>query len=647
MGKWQLTMDPVQEWGEEVQDGVVYGVTLHREPAPLSEAACSSVSCVQYRTLKVRRVKAAALERLVSELVDPQCDEPDYARIFLSTHKAFTCTKTLIELLFQREDKFTNVDNSTREKRSSLLDLVRLWLEEFGEDFRDSPHHPSLGQLHRHLRHRLCYRRLAQHAQSLLHTFQEEDTRVKTEGSKVAGVPVEAEGGQEETASLLSFSARDIAEELTRLDAALFVRVVPFHCLGCVWSQRDKKENRSLAPGVRATIAQFNSVTNRVITSLLCPTPTPAASGSDSPKPPPSPKAQRSPRSPRLQSQLHAQLASCAQRARIIERWISVAQECHQLRNFSSLRAILSALQSNSVYRLKKTWTVVSRESVTTFDQLCENFPDENCVLTNKEILEDGNQQSEEEQSTAVKSPKNSPTPKSTSCSGAEVPYLGTYLTVLTMLDTALPDTLEGGLINFEKRRREFEVLAQIRQLQASCSLYSVPPRPCVSALLCGCTALSDQQSHDLSRELEPPIDTCPGSPGWSQRLITKKLGSLLSSTESSGKKTSSDQISVSSSGSSSSELEELSSPIRPKSQSGSGVITSPDSSGSSPVSHSSSQSDLSGLSSDGSSPSSSSSSSSSPSPASCKLSADSCIIRVSMELDSGNLYKSILKLEL
>lgn len=75
------------------------------------------------------------------------------------------------------------------------------------------------------------------------------------------------------------------------------------------------------------------------------------------------------------------------------------------------------------------------------------------------------------------------------SCSGV-VPYLGTYLTVLTMLDTALPDTVEvgshptvcvcsylvvllhlghespyvtlvvsvpfskGGLINFEKRRR-------------------------------------------------------------------------------------------------------------------------------------------------------------------------------------------------
>lgn len=42
------------------------------------------------------------------------------------------------------------------------------------------------------------------------------------------------------------------------------------------------------------------------------------------------------------------------------------------------------------------------------------------------------------------------------------IPYLGTFLTDLTMIDTAIPDTVYDGLINFDKRRKEFEVLAQV-----------------------------------------------------------------------------------------------------------------------------------------------------------------------------------------
>ncbi|MGH0166043.1 UNVERIFIED_CONTAM: hypothetical protein FKN15_069240 [Acipenser sinensis] len=49
------------------------------------------------------------------------------------------------------------------------------------------------------------------------------------------------------------------------------------------------------------------------------------------------------------------------------------------------------------------------------------------------------------------------------------VPYLGTFLTDLVMLDTAVKDHLENGYINFDKRRKEFEIIAQIRLLQSSC----------------------------------------------------------------------------------------------------------------------------------------------------------------------------------
>ncbi|CAL8330086.1 unnamed protein product [Lota lota] len=554
--------------------------------------------------------------------------------------------------------------------RSTLGPVVRLWLDEFREDLCEPPQHPTLRQLSVNLRHRLRFRRLAQSAETLLKRFQEQLKEHEKPKEHGPGEGTDKTAHQEEGHGFMDFSLKEVAEQLTRLDAGLFVQVVPFHCLGCVWSQRDKKDNRGLAPTVRATIAQFNAVTNRVITSLLCPhtsgptSPSPSSSSpAASPVPPPpststssSSGPPSSPGSPRLSHNS----VSC--RARVIERWIAIAQECRQLRNFSSLRAILSALQSNAIYRLKKTWGAVSRESMASFELLCTTFPDDNCMVTGREILaEDGNHVEDHAACVLPKSAKLGPSPKQMGCGGGSVPYLGTFLTVLTMLDTALTDNVQGGLINFEKRRREFDIISQIHQLQASCSHYSFPVNTPIDTWLQEHTLLTDQESYDLSRSLEPPVDPCPSSPSsWSHRLLNKKFTSLRGAGETPGRKTHADQISVSSSGSSSSETEDPSSPppapppallrLKLKTLSGSFHNVAEDL-------FSSSSSPSSSLSSCSSHPDLSSCSLAlgpeAASPAPCPRSlrpvynqqgADSCIVRVSVESgNNGNMYKSIL----
>ncbi|KAH1176354.1 hypothetical protein KIL84_021088 [Mauremys mutica] len=213
------------------------------------------------------------------------------------------------------------------------------------------------------------------------------------------------------------------------------LRVRPFHCLGCVWSQRDRE---GAAPSVRATVAQFNAVTSCVVASVLG------------------------------DVQLRA-----PQRARLLEKWVAIAQHCCVLRNFSSLRAVISALQSSPVHRLKRTWAAVSRDTMGIFRKLSQIFSDDKNHLSCREIL------------------------------------------------------LQGGLINFEKRRKEAEILLRIQQLQASCRGYALRPNPPVLAAFQRHGRLAEEQSYRVSRLIEPPADSCPNSPRV-KRSLSKRFSSLL-----------------------------------------------------------------------------------------------------------------------
>ncbi|XP_045419619.1 ral guanine nucleotide dissociation stimulator isoform X4 [Lemur catta] len=451
--------------------------------------------------------------------------------------------------------------------------------------------------------------------------------------------PVLAENGlSEEKPHLLVFPPDLVAEQFTLMDAELFKKVVPYHCLGSIWSQRDKKGKEHLAPTIRATVTQFNNVANCVITTCL---------------------GDRSMKAP--------------DRARVVEHWIEVARECRVLKNFSSLHAVLSALQSNSIHRLKKTWEEVSRDSFRIFQKLSEIFSDDNNYSLSRELLiKEGTSKF----ATLEMNPKRAQKrPKETGAIQGTVPYLGTFLTDLVMLDTAMKDYLYGRLINFEKRRKEFEVIAQIKLLQSACNNYSIAPEEHFRAWFRAMERLSETESYNLSCELEPPSESA------SNTLKTKKNVAIVKrwsdrqapstelSTSGSSHSKSCDQLrcgpylssgdfadalSVHSAGSSSSDVEEINMSFVPESPDGqekkfweSASQSSPETSGISSASSSTSSSSasttpvastrthkrsVSGVCGHGASL-----------PLYNQQVGDCCIIRVSLDVDNGNMYKSIL----
>ncbi|XP_072367689.1 ral guanine nucleotide dissociation stimulator-like 1 isoform X14 [Scyliorhinus torazame] len=546
---------------------------------------------------------------------------------------------------------YTNSPETKAVIKNAIASILRAWLDQCSEDFRQVPNYACLRKVLGYLKQTMPGSDPWQRAQNLLDQLQKEELgEQELDNSNHGNISfqlgeegdVEIEGVDEKQ-DIISFPSDVVAEQLTYMDAQLFKKVIPHHCLGCIWSQRDKKENKHLAPTIRATIAQFNVVTKCVISTIL----------------------------KDLQLKPH-------QRAKIIEKWIDIAQECRILKNFSSLRAIVSAMQSISIYKLKKSWASVSKDNMSMFQELSDIFSNQNNYLTSRELLmREGTSKFANLDSCVKENQKRAQKrlqlQKDMGVMQGTVPYLGTFLTDLTMLDTALPDYVDSGFINFEKRRREFEVIAQIKLLQSACNSYSINPVQKFLRWFHGQHYLTDEQSYHVSCDLEAASDTSPTSPK-PRKSVVKRLSLLFlgaevnasstptknsdqpKSPESGSSAESIDSVSVSSSDSSSLEIEE---PCTSQTDTREGPQKKSSESLSSSSSTHSVETTSSGVSSLFSTVSSSPLAlhtkvhKRSASATSCNAASalpvynhqneDSCIIRVSLEDDNGNLYKSIL----
>ncbi|MED6231636.1 hypothetical protein ATANTOWER_001502 [Ataeniobius toweri] len=479
---------------EEEEEGIIYTVVVKQQhvapnsPAvsysifdTVSEDSASIFSVfpsfpVDFQPIsRSQCVKAGTEEKLVLHLLHSfSLGDSSFISIFLSTYRSFTSTEKVLDILIDRLEHPPGERERSMTRPSfnkAVCTVFSTWLSEYPEDFKNlgdpsrllrlAPLVPQDSSSAADLRARLL-----RMAEELSEKALLPDNHIdQTSSSSSPPDPLKFEA-----TSVLGFPAGLIAEQLTKIETELFVRLVPYHCLGSLWSQRDKKGREGVCWSVRATIQQFNKLANAVSASCLWPT--------------------------NLRSQ---------QRARLLEKWISVAEECRARKNFSSLYAIVSALQSNPIHRLRRTWQETDREALRRYEELAEIFSDKDNYSHSRELLK-------EEGTSKFANLDNRLNNKHFNRSNAQgtVPYLGIFLTDLTMLDAAVKNRLDNGYINFDKRRREFEVLAQIRLLQSSCKNCVFIADESFLQWYHSVPTLTEEQSYRLSNEIEAPSEPSP-----------------------------------------------------------------------------------------------------------------------------------------
>ncbi|XP_076859096.1 ras-specific guanine nucleotide-releasing factor RalGPS1 [Brachyhypopomus gauderio] len=243
---------------------------------------------------------------------------------------------------------------------------------------------------------------------------------------------------------VIRVTPEEFAGQITLMDAPVFKAIQPEELASCGWN---RKEKHSLAPNVVAFTRRFNQVSFWVVREILT-----------------------------------AQTLKI--RAEILGHFIKTAKKLLDLNNLHSLVSVVSALQSAPIFRLSKTWALISRKDKATFEKL--DF------LTSKE-----------ENYTRMREYIRSL--KMTPC----IPYLGIYLLDMIYIDSAYPST--DSIIETEQRTNQMNnLLRVISDLQVSCTYDYLQTLPHVQKYLMSVRYIEELQkfveddNYTLSLRIEP-----------------------------------------------------------------------------------------------------------------------------------------------
>lgn len=173
------------------------------------------------------------------------------------------------------------------------------------------------------------------------------------------------------------------------------------------------------------------------------------------------------------------------ERVACIEKWAAIADICRCMNNYNGVLQICAAFVNSSVYRMKKTWEKVPKSTKQTIEKLQDLVSSNGRFKNMRDALH--------------------------RCDPPCIPYLGMYLTDLSIIEEGIPGNTDEGLVNFSKMRTIAHVIREIRLFQQT--PYKIEHIPRVTNYLLDANlSLTTTKHTGLPWKSNPSSLVCPTS---------------------------------------------------------------------------------------------------------------------------------------